>query len=134
MRRLLILTALGSGVSWPGMGVVIQAQADMWEPEKGAAHQAGYEPFVKSVAEHTVAFGHPVLMFNGDSHVYQSNNPFSPAEPVTFIHPGYDVPNFSTASSSTAARCPSSTSVSRSTRNSTPPRGPTPSARSAGSA
>jgi hypothetical protein len=28
-------------------GVVIGAQADMWDPEKGAAHQAGYEPFVQ---------------------------------------------------------------------------------------
>ena len=28
-------------------GVVIMAQADMWDPEKGAAHQAGYEPFVR---------------------------------------------------------------------------------------
>ena len=27
-----------------------QAQADMWDPEKGAAHQAGYEPFVQSIA------------------------------------------------------------------------------------
>ena len=34
-------------------GVVIGAQADMWDPEKGAAHQAGYEPFVSSVARHT---------------------------------------------------------------------------------
>jgi hypothetical protein len=75
-------------------GVVIQAQADMWDPEKGAAHQAGYEPLVKSVAEHTVAFGRPVLMLNGDSHVYLSDNPFSASNPNNFIHPGYTVPNF----------------------------------------
>jgi hypothetical protein len=75
-------------------GVVVQAQADMWDPEKGAAHQAGFEPFVKSIADHTVAFGKPVLMFNGDSHVYQSGNPFLAADPNNFIHPGYNVPNF----------------------------------------
>jgi hypothetical protein len=75
-------------------GVVIQAQADMWDPEKGAAHQAGYEPFVKSIADHTVAFGKPVLMFNGDSHVYLSDNPYSPSSAVSFIHPGYVVPSF----------------------------------------
>jgi hypothetical protein len=74
--------------------VVIGAQADMWDPEKGAAHQAAYEPFVRSIASHTAAFGRPVLMFNGDSHVYQSGNPLSPADPVAYIHPGYDVPNF----------------------------------------
>ncbi len=86
-------------------GVVIDAQADMWDPEKGVDHQAGYEQFVQSVAEHTTAFGKPVLMFNGDSHVYRSDNPLSAGAPcvsedpgpctsVAFMHPGYDVPNF----------------------------------------
>jgi len=74
--------------------IVIGAQADMWDPEKGAAHQAAYEPLVKSIADHTTAFGKPVLMFNGDSHVYQSGNPLSPLDPGAMIHPGYDVPNF----------------------------------------
>jgi hypothetical protein len=74
--------------------IVIGAQADMWDPEKGVAHQAAFEPLVKSVADHTTAFGKPVLMFNGDSHVYQSGNPLSPLDPVAFMHPGYDVPNF----------------------------------------
>ncbi len=80
--------------------VVIAAQADMWDPEKGAAHQTGYEPFVASIASHTTSFGKPVLMFNGDSHVYQSCNPLDPADPAPNhcnygIHDhGYDVPNF----------------------------------------
>jgi hypothetical protein len=75
-------------------GVVIGAQADMWDPEKGAAHQAAYEPIVSTIATETTNFGKPVLMFNGDSHVYQSGNPLSPSDPNYFIHPGYDVPNF----------------------------------------
>jgi hypothetical protein len=86
-------------------GVVIGTQADMWDPEKGVAHQAGYEPFVQGIASHTTDFGKPVLMFNGDSHVYRSDNPLSPEAPcvwelatpcasVAFMHPGYDVPNF----------------------------------------
>ena len=43
-------------------------------------------------------------MFNGDSHVYQSDNPLDPTAgcvtetgpctSVSFLHPGYDVPNF----------------------------------------
>jgi hypothetical protein len=73
---------------------VIEAQADMWDPEKGAAHQTGYEPYVKSVASHTTDFGKPVLMLNGDSHVFLSDNPMSPSDPVYAMHPGYDVPNF----------------------------------------
>jgi len=74
--------------------VVIGAQADMWDPEKGASHQAGYEPIVSDIATDTNAFGGPVLMFNGDSHVYQSGNPFSPSDPNYNIHPGYTVPDF----------------------------------------
>jgi len=74
--------------------VVIQAQADMWDPEKGAAHQTGYEPIVMNVASHTTAFGKPVLMFNGDSHVYQVGNPMDPTNAVYPMHPGYNVPNF----------------------------------------
>ena len=74
--------------------VVIAAQADMWDPEKGAAHQTQYEPFVASVASHTLDLGKPVLMLNGDSHVYQAGNPLSPDGPNANMHPGYDVPNF----------------------------------------
>src|SRR5262249_28382253 len=66
----------------------------MWDPEKGAEHQSAYEPFVQSIADHTAALGTPVLMLNGDSHVYQSGNPLDPDDPVYYIHPHYDVPNF----------------------------------------
>ncbi|MCW3046048.1 MAG: hypothetical protein JWO74_332 [Solirubrobacterales bacterium] len=75
-------------------GVVIGAQADMWDPEKGVAHQAGYEPFVQSIASYTTDLGKPVLMFNGDSHVYRSDNPLVASDPLSYMHPGYDVPNF----------------------------------------
>jgi hypothetical protein len=71
--------------------VVIQSQADMWDPEKGATHLAAYEPFIKNVANHTKALGKPVLMLNGDSHVFLSDNPLTP---TNAMHPGYDVPNF----------------------------------------
>ena len=67
----------------------------MWDPEKGAAHQAGFEPFVSNVAANTLAFGRPVLMFNGDSHVFRSDNPLSAADPLNYMHPGYDVTELS---------------------------------------
>ncbi|MDT7548679.1 MAG: hypothetical protein QOE84_1073 [Actinomycetota bacterium] len=89
--------------------VVVVSQADMWDNEKGAAHLTEYEPFVRSLADHTTALGKPVLMFNGDSHLYRSDNPLSPSAPCVTEdtngsevpcastagnHPGYDVPNF----------------------------------------
>lgn len=76
------------------VALVIIAQADMWDPEKGAVHQTGYEPIVKSVADHTNAWGKPVLMFNGDSHVYQTGNPLVSTDPNYNLHPGYNVPKF----------------------------------------
>lgn len=74
--------------------VAIIAQADMWDPEKGAAHQTGYEDFVRNIAENTTTFGRPVLLLNGDSHVYRSDNPLSANDPLNYMHPGYDVSNF----------------------------------------
>jgi hypothetical protein len=77
-------------------GVVIQSQADMWDPEKGPAHQLGFEGvfgftdsnygFVQGVhdpkrdivgelAKQVGLFHGTVLMFNGDSHVFRSENP-----------------------------------------------------------
>ena len=84
--------------------VVVISQADMWDGEKGPGHLTNYEPFVRSLAEHTTALGKPVLMFNGDSHAYRSDNPLSQSAPCQgesgpcasdyVNHPGYDVPNF----------------------------------------
>jgi hypothetical protein len=75
--------------------VLIGEQADMWDLDgKAPAHLTGYEPFVASIASHALDFGKPVLLFNGDSHVYRSDNPLSASDPLNSIHPGYDVPNF----------------------------------------
>jgi hypothetical protein len=75
--------------------VLIQSQADMWDLDgKPASHLTAFEPLIKSIATHTKDLGRPVLMFNGDSHVYRSDNPLSAADPLNALHPGYDVPNF----------------------------------------
>ena len=74
--------------------VVIFEQADMWDTADAGnpAHLANYEPFVASIADHTNALGKPVLLMNGDTHVYRSDNPYSGAV-TKDLHPGYDVPN-----------------------------------------
>jgi hypothetical protein len=73
---------------------VIGEQADMWNPEDGFANLTEYEPFVKTIAQGTEAFKRPVLLINGDSHVYQTDNPLSASDPANVFHPGYDVANF----------------------------------------
>jgi hypothetical protein len=91
-------------------GVVIFEQADMWDLDgKAASHIANYEPFIASIATNTLAFGKPVLLFNGDSHTYRSDNPLSATAPCVTespagevactsnlgLHPQfYEVPNF----------------------------------------
>jgi len=90
--------------------VVVITQADMWDLDFNVpAHLAQYEPFVADVARLTTAFEKPVLMLNGDSHIYRSDNPLSPSGACAIevtgggevpcaseagLHPGYDVPNF----------------------------------------
>lgn len=62
--------------------VVIMEQADMWDLDgKDASHIANYEPFIASIASNTMSFGKPVLLMNGDSHVYRSDNPLSATAP-----------------------------------------------------
>ena len=101
--------------------IVIQSQADMWDRDgKDVSHLANYEPFIASIAAHTTAFGKPVLLFEGDSHHYRSDNPLQAGQPCAFEtgigtgvvncgslpedatftrdawnnHPHYSVPNF----------------------------------------
>jgi len=97
-------------------GVVIVTQADMWDLDgKTPAHLTNLEPVIGEIASLTTAFARPVLLFNGDSHLYRSDNPLSPTapcvgetDPATGMsvcahdpnnsawseHPIYNVPNF----------------------------------------
>jgi hypothetical protein len=77
--------------------VVIILQADMWDPEAIAAGGAGldkYTPFVQELADLTVNFGRPVLLLNGDTHVYFEDQPLAnPASNTGVIHHTQPVPN-----------------------------------------
>src|SRR5262249_41950736 len=42
---------------------------------KTPAHIANYKPFIDNIANNTKAFGKPVLVINGDSHMYRSDDP-----------------------------------------------------------
>lgn len=77
--------------------VVIALQADMWDL---SALQAGgdgldqYTHFVHELADLTVQFGRPVLLLNGDSHVYGADHPLAdPASATGSIHGTQAVPN-----------------------------------------
>jgi hypothetical protein len=58
--------------------VVIQLQADMWDLDGTAMadnHISQYKQFIDKIATLTASFGKPVLLLNGDSHIYRSDNP-----------------------------------------------------------
>jgi hypothetical protein len=80
--------------------VVIGLQADMWDPAAlPSASPAGdgldgYTPFVQELANQSVTFGKPVLLVNGDSHLYLSDKPLAdPSSATGKIHHTQPVPN-----------------------------------------
>jgi hypothetical protein len=77
--------------------VVIAVQADMWDPEALAAGGAGlerYTPFVSSLASLALQFERPVLLLNGDTHLYKADQPLAdPASATGVIHKTPAVPN-----------------------------------------
>ena len=93
--------------------LLITLQADMWDVDgKSAAHLSQYKQFIDRIAANSKAFGKPVLLINGDSHTYRSDNPLKqgaacaiettpgiktmacPADAYASQPNGYDVANF----------------------------------------
>jgi hypothetical protein len=71
--------------------VVIALQADMWDPAAtiaaGGAGLDQYTPFVKQLATLSNLFFRPVLLLNGDTHLYQVDHPLAnPTSSTGLIH------------------------------------------------
>jgi len=77
--------------------VVIGLQADMWDPAAivpGGDGLNGYTEFVRKLADLSVHFGRPVLLLNGDSHVFGADHPLADPNSATgMIHGTQAVPN-----------------------------------------
>jgi hypothetical protein len=89
--------------------VLIGLQADMWDPAQIATGGDGlgnYSLFVHELANLSNHFRRPVLLINGDSHVFGSDRPLAdPASPTGLIHGAPAVPNLTriTVQGSTSA-------------------------------
>jgi len=59
--------------------VVLGFQADMWDP---TASLSGFDDLVIQIGTLAAAFGKPVLLLEGDSHVFRVDNPFEAASPL----------------------------------------------------
>ncbi len=72
-------TAFARATANKDIAVVIQLQADMWDQDGvSKAHLTEYKQFIDKIAANTTAFAKPVLLINGDSHNYRSDNPLVP--------------------------------------------------------
>jgi hypothetical protein len=64
--------------------VVLLTQADMFDPtvpNPQSADYSAYQPIVREIAAKAAAYGGPVYLFNGDSHVYNADAPLAPGSP-----------------------------------------------------
>jgi hypothetical protein len=69
--------------------MVILTQADMWDTDgatTGIGHISNYKPYIDKIAAGSTTFGKPVLLVNGDSHVFRSDNPLQQNAPC-YIEP-----------------------------------------------
>lgn len=77
--------------------LVIALQADMWDPaalQPGGDGLNAYTTFVRALASSTLQFGRPVLLLNGDSHLFEADHPLAdPNSPTGKIHLTPAVPN-----------------------------------------
>jgi hypothetical protein len=72
--------AFAQAKAFGARAVVIGEQADMWDLDgtgPSIAHIANYEPFIAKIAALTADFAKPVLLINGDSHKFRSDNPLT---------------------------------------------------------
>jgi len=89
--------------------VLIALQADMWDPAAlvpGGDGLSGYTTLVQKIADLAVQFDRPVLLINGDSHVFEADQPLAdPNSSTGVIHHTQAVPNLFriTVEGSTAA-------------------------------
>jgi hypothetical protein len=61
--------------------VVLMLQADMFDTtvaNPSFANYSGFQEIVRTIARRSAAFDGPVYLFNGDSHVYNADNPLAP--------------------------------------------------------
>jgi len=79
-------------------GLLLGQQADMWDPAQvvaGGDGLNGYDAHVAQLAAATLAFGKPVLLVNGDSHLFEADHPLADPSAVAYTyHPiAAPVPN-----------------------------------------
>jgi Calcineurin-like phosphoesterase len=68
--------------------VVLLFQADMWDP---TASLSGFDDLVTQIGNLAIAFGKPVLLLEGDSHMFRVDYPYTASSPLHAMHPSTPV-------------------------------------------
>ncbi len=81
--RDLIAETFATATKRNARGVVLAFQADMWDPAElvkdTATFRAGFGAVVRQIGTLAAQFGRPVLLLEGDSHVWRLDAPFTPS-------------------------------------------------------
>ena len=86
--------------------VVLQIQADMWDQDGVTkAHLTEYKQFIDKIAANAKAFGKPVLLVNGDSHNFRSDNPLVPGATCVVENPAVGVVGAPLVAATAAVAC-----------------------------
>jgi hypothetical protein len=70
--------AFSTAAEQAAKSVVLLMQADMWD----GTPLTGFDSTVQKIAELTLSFGKPVLLVEGDSHVFKVDNPLATGDAV----------------------------------------------------
>ena len=99
-------TAFARAAANNDIAVVIQLQADMWDQDGvSKAHLTEYKQFIDKIAANTTAFAKPVLLINGDSHNYRSDNPLVPGATCVVEAPATATVGAALVSATAAVAC-----------------------------
>jgi len=74
-------------------GIVLLVQADMWDTAE--SDLSGFVPVVALLGALAQNYGRPVLLLEGDSHVFRVDHPLTPGDPLYDLQPvsGVSAPN-----------------------------------------
>ncbi len=64
--------------------VVLLTQADMFWGSPGSTYREAFKVVVRTIAAEAKAYGKPVFLFNGDSHVFLKDNPLASSKWLSF--------------------------------------------------
>jgi hypothetical protein len=91
----MITQAFATATQRHARGVVLAFQADMWDPAElvkdPATFRAGFGALVQQIGTLAAQFGGPVLLLEGDSHVWRTDYPFTQGTPQFSMYPNTPV-------------------------------------------